>query len=115
MPDEPTAGELARIGDRLRADMRDGFNSINARLDKLPSSELVTQLVANLEHRVREAESKVARVEKDAENKITRLEDDIKDERKARAADRRLVIGAVLAGVVSVIVTIASPLLTGGT
>lgn len=107
MPDEPTAWELQRNYQALRDDVRNGFNQMNARLDKLPTGELVTQIIAALEHRVKEAEADVLR-----------LENDIKEERKARteatAANRRIVIGAALAGVVSVIVTVVSPLLTGG-
>lgn len=96
MPDEPTAWELARNYQQLRADMRDGFSGMNTRLDKLPSGELVTSLIAALEHRVQEAEAKVRRLEQE------------------RSADRRVVISATLVGIVSIIVSVVSPLLTGG-
>lgn len=97
MPDEPSPWELQRNYQRLESAVQSGFAQVNTRLDKLPTGELVTSFIANLEHRVKEAEADVQR-----------LESDIKEERRARAADRRIVIGAALAALGSLIVVVVS-------
>lgn len=85
MPDEPTNWELKRNYEGLRADMRDGFHQINSRLDKMPNGEVFAALLSGLEHRVRE------------------VEQDVANDQQTRKADRRLVIGALLAGAVSIL------------
>lgn len=94
MPDEPTNWELKRNYEGLRADMRDGFNQINQRLDKMPSSELFAEMLRGLERRVHD------------------VEQDVANDQQSRKSDRRLVIGAVLAGAVSILVQIVTGLLS---
>lgn len=94
MPDEPTNWELKRNYEGLRADMRDGFNQINQRLDKMPSSEVFAALLSGLERRVHD------------------VEQDVAADQQNRRSDRRLVIGAALAAGGSIIVQIISGLLS---
>lgn len=94
MADEPTPWELKRNYDSLRADMRDGFNQINQRLDKMPSEAVFTALLNGLERRVHD------------------VEQDVSNDQQSRKSDRRLVIGAVLAGVVSIAAQIISSILS---
>jgi len=91
--DEPTPWELKRNYDSLRADMRDGFNQINARLDKMPSSEVFTALLGELQRRVNDVEKDVA------------------NDQESRKADRRLVVGALLAGGVAILTQIITSVL----
>lgn len=94
MPDEPTNWELKRNYEGLRADMRDGFNQINQRLDKMPSAEVYAALLQGLERRVHD------------------VEQDVINDQQSRKSDRRLVIGAVLAGAVSILTQIITNVLS---
>ena len=96
MADEPTNWELKRNYESLRADMRDGFNQINSRLDKMPSSEVFAALLNGLERRVHD------------------VEQDVASDQQSRKSDKRLVIGALLAGGVSILVSLISNLLSAG-
>lgn len=94
MADEPTNWELKRNYETLRADMRDGFNQINARLDKMPSGEVFTALIGELTRRVNDVEK------------------DMTTDQQNRRSDRRLVIGAALAAAGSVITQIITGILS---
>lgn len=94
MPDEPTNWELKRNYESLRADMRDGFNQINQRLDKMPNADVFAVLVQGLERRINDVEK------------------DLASDQSKRSADRRLVIGALLAGGVSILVQIVTSVLS---
>jgi len=91
--DEPTPWELKRNYEGLRADMRDGFSQINTRLDKMPSAEVYAALLQGLERRVHD------------------VEQDVVNDQQSRKSDRRLVIGAVLAGAVSIAVQLITNIL----
>jgi hypothetical protein len=103
----PTPWELHRNYESLRTDVRQGFAGLNTRLDRVPTEQTLTALIARLDDRVSGAESDVAG-----------LQADLKAERTARqmeqAANRRMMIGAVLAGVVSLAVMLVSSLIGGG-
>jgi hypothetical protein len=92
--DEPTNWELKRNYESLRDDMRQGFNQVNSRLDKMPSSEVFTALLGELQRRVLD------------------VEQDVANDQQLRRSDRRLVVGAVLAGVVSILAQIITSVLT---
>lgn len=95
MADEaPTNWELKRNYETLRADMRDGFDSVNRRLDKMPSSEVFTALLDGLQRR------------------ITAVEQDVAADQQNRRSDRRLVIGAVLAAALAVVGQIITGILS---
>lgn len=94
MADEPTNWELKRNYESLRDDMRQGFNQVNSRLDKMPSSEVFTALLGELQRRVLD------------------VEQDVANDQQLRRSDRRLVVGAVLAGVVSILAQIITSVLT---
>lgn len=94
--DEPTNWELKRNYEGLRIDVRDGFQQINQRLDKMPSSEVFAALLSGLERRVHD------------------VEQDVANDQQTRKSDKRLVIGALLAGGVSILVSIITNLLAAG-
>ncbi len=94
MPDEPTNWELKRNYEGLRADMRDGFNQINQRLDKMPSSEVFAALLQNLERRVHD------------------VEQDFANDQARRVSDRRLVVGAVLAAIGTLLTQVITSVLS---
>ena len=96
MADEPTNWELKRNYESLRGDMRDGFNQINTRLDKMPSSEVFAALLNGLERRVHD------------------VEQDVASDQQSRKSDKRLIIAALLAGGVSILVAIVTNLLSAG-
>jgi hypothetical protein len=93
VPDEPTNWELKRNYESLRADVREGFNQVNTRLDKMPSSEVFTALLGELQRRVLD------------------VEQDVANDQQNRKSDRRLVAGAILAGVVSLVTQFVTSLL----
>lgn len=94
MPDEPTNWELKRNYEGLRADMRDGFNQINTRLDKMPNADVFAALLQGIERRLNDVEK------------------DLAQDQNKRSSDRRLVIGALVAGGVSIIVQFISGVLS---
>jgi hypothetical protein len=94
VPDEPTNWELKRNYEGLRADVREGFNQVNSRLDRMPSSELFTEMLRGLERRIHD------------------VEQDVANDQQGRKADKRLVIGAILAAVGSVLVQLISGVLS---
>lgn len=94
MPDEPTNWELKRNYEGLRTDMRDGFNQINQRLDKMPSSEVFAALLQGFERRLHD------------------VEQDIANDQQRRASDRRLVVGAVLAAIGTLVTQVISSVLS---
>jgi len=94
VPDEPTNWELKRNYEGLRADMRDGFNQINQRLDKMPSSEVFAALLQNLERRVHD------------------VEQDFANDQARRVSDRRLVVGAVLAAIGTLLTQVITSVLS---
>lgn len=96
MADEPTNWELKRNYEGLRSDMRDGFNQINQRLDKMPSSDVFAALLNGLERRVHD------------------IEQDVANDQQSRRADKRLLWGAFLTGGVSILVSIIANLLSAG-
>jgi len=52
MADEPTAWELQRSQEQIRADVREGFKGLNARLDKLVSSETLGLVTHRVDERI---------------------------------------------------------------
>jgi hypothetical protein len=101
--DAPSPWELQRNYDRLREDVRSGFASMNTRLDRVPTAETLTALIGRLDDRL-------AKAEKD----VGDLEVALQRERDNRGADRRLVVGSILAAVGSLVVMIVSSLIGGG-
>lgn len=97
MPDEPTAWELQRNYQQLRADVQTGFAGVNSRLDRLPSEATILAWNKAIEDRQHVTEGDVAR-----------LEGELRIERERREQMRRLVVGAVLAALGSLFVLIAS-------
>lgn len=98
----PTPWELQRNYEALRGDMRDGFQGMNARLDRVPTADTLTALIARLDDRVAANERHVAEVRAELQR-----------EKDSRAQDRRLVIGAILTAAGSLAVMIVSALISG--
>jgi len=95
MPDEPTLGEVVRTLARIERDLGTRLDGITARLDRVITVELYEAHQKATEQRFGAVEAEVA------ELKEQRQRDD-----ERRAADRRMVVGAVIAAVLSLIVTI---------
>lgn len=103
----PSPWELHRNYETLRADVRHGFAGVNTRLDKVPTEATMTAMIGELTRR-----------QADTETDVTNLQAELKAERQARVADqnanRRMVVGAVLAAVLSLAVMLVSSLIGGG-
>lgn len=83
MADEPGGWELRRALEQQRADMREGFAGINARLDKLVSQDAFTAEQRRVDDRLKDLADDIAA------EKAARQEAQV-DERKAReAGDQR--------------------------
>lgn len=113
MPNEPTAWELDRRFDRLDKTLEAGFRHIGARLDKMVTVDVFTVSQRSTEQRLASFESAVTAVEsrcKDnrmyLQNEIDQVENRIDHVEDARAADRRMMVkamvgaGATIAGTV---------------
>ena len=88
MPDEPTLGELGRLIQALRGDMRDDLAQLNTRLDKVVPMDVYTVEKNQITDRVAALESQR---EKDAER---------------MTATRRWLIGAVVLPLVGILLPI---------
>lgn len=93
MADEPTPWELHRTVEALRRTVEAGFNSMNARLDKVVTENLFQayQQAVRREFDDHAAEIAALKAERDAEI-------------KQRAADRKLIVTAVFTAFVSPLV-----------
>lgn len=69
---------------QLRVDMREGFQAVNARLDRMPTSEMLLMMVNNLQDKLTDVEE---------ENEKLRKSQD--DDRSNRRRERQWIIGAV--------------------
>lgn len=85
VPDEPTLGELGRLIQALRGDMRDDLAQLNSRLDKVVPMDVYTIQQQQMTDRVAALE---AQREKDTE-RVT--------------ATRRWLIGAVILPLVGIL------------
>ena len=107
MPDDVTTGELAR---RL-LDLRSSIDNLAARVVTRDGWQIeqqrITEWLVRLEREYAELETAVKR---DRERNDERRQARTEAERQQRVQDRRLVYGAILAGVVSLIVTFAGRL-----
>lgn len=85
MSDEPTGWELQRTLDAIRADLRDMRGDINARLDKVVTSELFAAHIAAEDgrHAAHQAEIKA-------------IKDARESDAKQRSADRKWLVGALV-------------------
>lgn len=97
MPDEPTLGEVVRTLARIERDLGTRLDGITAQLNRVITIELYEAHQAAATQRFESVEGDVKEL-KDQR----RLDDD------RRAADRRMVIGAVISAVLAVIVALAS-------
>ncbi|OPC84254.1 hypothetical protein B4N89_27960 [Embleya scabrispora] len=110
MPDELTVGELGRSIDALRGELRDGMAALNARLDRMVTTEVYAAQSAHTEWRMAE----LARELEKLRNEAARLEDDFEayqraeQERRERDRQTRLysAIIPILLGVLAVAATI---------
>ncbi|MFD7995528.1 hypothetical protein [Streptomyces mexicanus] len=96
MTDEPTLGELGRLIQALRGDVRDDMAAINARLDRLVSMDVYTAEKAAMS-------KDIADLTKVVEQLANKQEQDVKDIRDQRQKDnervtqtRRWLVASVL-------------------
>lgn len=125
MTTEPTTGEVARRVDALKEEMREGIRGLNERLDKMPTSQLLTAYLAKTDADVRAVDTKVDAVKADVVDLERQVETSVADlERQVVSAvsalekkitdGRRWAIGALissgglLVAVVGLIRTFAS-------
>lgn len=62
MPDEVTLGELGRRIDQLAHTVQTNHEATNARLDKVPTQDLLAAYMATLETRVKNVEDDVSEI-----------------------------------------------------
>ncbi|MER7063904.1 hypothetical protein [Streptomyces albidoflavus] len=95
--DEPTLGEVVRTLTRIERDLSVRLDGITARLDRVITVELYEAHQAAVSQRIEAAEGAVKE-----------LQEQRRRDEERRAADRRMVIGAVIGAVLSLIVALAS-------
>lgn len=104
MSDEPTAWELQRALEQLRTDLRDGFGSMNARLDRVPTSDLLAVWQARYDQQLGDVRKDVAKLQEDREL-----------EARQRMATHRAAVGAIVTAVIApILVGIVLRLVLGG-
>lgn len=91
MADEPTTGELMRRLEDVRLDLKEDLQSLAARLDGK-----VDTLTLNLQQQAQD-ERAVALAER-----VKKIEEAAKEKEKERAADRRLILTALVVPVLIV-------------
>lgn len=122
--ESPGPSELWRRMDDIKDQMISGLTAINERLDRMPTSELLTvhlkaweQQLSNVRDDVRRVEQKtreeIQRVEQEADRGRRVLHEKFENQQREAANAKRWAIGALIAGsgaviaFVSVIVNIA--------
>lgn len=104
MSDEPTGWELQRAMAELRQDLRDGFKSVNERLDRAPTSDLLAVWQASHEQQLADVRADVAEIQEDR-----------KHEARERAKASRAAMGAlVTAFIAPIVVAVILRLVLGG-
>lgn len=111
MPDSssPSTPELWRRMEDIRSQLNEGLKQINERLDRMPTSELLTVHLRAWEGQLAAAREETRRVESTALREIKRVEDESSLGRKALHAkletqqneaqtSRRWAIGAAITG-----------------
>jgi t-SNARE complex subunit (syntaxin) len=101
MPDDPIGREIAQF----RKDVKDDFTELRSDLAGLVSREVHDAHLGRVNDRV-------TNVEKSVERLVGALEADKTANTERRAADRRMVVGAMLAAALSIVVDVVSA--TGG-
>ncbi|UBU10042.1 hypothetical protein [Nonomuraea gerenzanensis] len=100
MPDSPTPWELHRTMEALRHSMEAGFASLNARLDRVVSSELFAAYQQHVQKEFDDHERELAAIK--AEREADKKERDA--ERAQRATDRRMAAIAVFTSIIAPLV-----------
>jgi len=103
MADDPGTREAVA---QLRSDLRDDFAAVHTRLDTLVSRELHEAQLARLGDRVDVVRDRADAVRADLDRLVAAIETDRRAAADRRATDRRMVIGSVIAAVLSVVVQI---------
>lgn len=104
MPDEPSLGELGRLIQALRGDVRDDMAGINSRLDRLVSADVYAAEKAAMETRIND-------IAKDLETANTKHTADVDKLHELRQKDadrvtqtRRWLIASVIVPLFGIIV-----------
>jgi len=95
-PEQPSLGELARALERLESEVSRRLDQIYAQM-----SQMITRDLHDA-HRAALHEA------------IAQLREDIRTERERRAADRRMVMSALLTATLSLVVAVLSAAMQGG-
>lgn len=104
MTDEPTGWELQRAMAELRQDLREGFKSVNDRLDRVPTQDLLAVWQARYDQQLADVRADVAEIQEDR-----------KHEARERAKANRAAMGAlVTAFVAPIIVAVILRMILGG-
>lgn len=122
MPDEPTIGELRRRVDDMRSETRQSFEQLGKRLDRMPTTELLSTHLQMQAQQVDSVRGELKRVEKDLREDLVRVEKDANDRanriegqldafKTKLEAGRRWQIGTALA-VASVLIGLGGFILT---
>lgn len=114
MTDEPSLGELGRLIQALRGDVRDDMAQINARLDRLVSMDVYTVEKAAITKDISDLTKAVEQLAAKEERDVTAI-------REQRAADanrvtqtRRWLIAGVIVPILGFVIPVIMFLVAGG-
>ena len=114
MSDEPTLGELGRLIQALRGDVRDDMLSINQRLDRLVSLDVYTVEKAALSKDLAELTKVVGHLADKHEQDVKALRDQRDKDADRVTQTRRWMVGTVLIPLLGLILPVIIFLVGGG-
>lgn len=100
---EPTPNELSRRLDDLRDELRTGMKGLNERLDRMPTSELMTAYLAKTDTEITSLRDDVIELTKALSRERSERESGDKDIVAEAATAKRWAVGVAISGAVAVI------------
>ncbi|MCY9786821.1 hypothetical protein KIK06_23340 [Nocardiopsis sp. EMB25] len=103
-PPTPNYAHLGELLTLMREEMRKGFDDLRREVGGRVSADVYESDKRLTEERIGRLGSEIADLRADMEQAKTGREQDRRDSDRDRAADRRMIWGAVIAGVLSLVV-----------
>jgi hypothetical protein len=110
--DEPSTRELDRRFDRLERSITAGFDKIDARLDRMVSSEMFSMFQQNNEQRLTAVEKDATEVDGRCLARRDQLQSEIDQVERSRAEDRRMVIKSTVAFAATILAALISAVIS---
>lgn len=114
MTDEPSLGELGRLIQALRGDVRDDMAQINARLDRLVSMDVYTVEKAAIAKDITDLTKVVEQLAIKEEQDMTALRNQRREDANRVTQTRRWLIASVIVPILGFVIPVILFLAAGG-